>query len=1035
MPRKDTKIVAFIPIPALVVLIAELHFIVKPSVYYEPPWLLPITNAVFITAVFLIVAYIAMRNYQATGRIQILLLGCGVLAFGVGGIVAGFVRSMPGAGANLNVTIYNTGALIGGLFHFAAALVLLTGVSPEVGSERKGLWLAFSYLGLLVLMTLLTIAGLGGSIPPFFIQGVGPTPLRQWVLGSADVLFAFSFLIFMSSYIRNGEIFLYWYSSALALTSISLTAFLIESAVGSPIGWAGRFAQYLGGIYFLVAIITALRSAKARRTTLDHVLTSSLSPAEEKFRALAEHSPDMIERFDKAMKCIYLNQAALRLYGRSAGSLIGKNIEEMGLPGPYALVLKGSVQEVFKTAQPLEVEHFMPSGEGARFYQSRCVPEFGADGNVGNVLVVSRDLTERKQVEEALREGEERYRSLFNGMTEGFALHEIICDEKGVPCDYRFLDINPAFETLTGLKRENVVGRTMTQILPDDDPKWIKIYGEVALTGKAVHFENYSPVLKRHYEVFAYCPAPRQFGVLFLDITARKQAEAALRESEARLKRSQEIADLGSWELDLVNKRLTWSDEAYRIFGLQPQEFDATYEAFLNAVHPDDRAAVDAAYKASVSEGRDTYEIEHRIVRRQTGEIRIVHEKCEHTRDASGRIVRSAGMVHDITERRLAEEVLQETQTRTAAILRGIADTFYSLDDKWRFTVVNPAAERAPFGRPASELLGRVIWEVYPGLVGTHIHRHYLDAAEKHSLEHYVAQSPLNGRWYEVFMQGWRGGVDVYMRDVTERKWAEEELRKSRDELERRVRERTAELELRNKELQDFAFVASHDLQEPLRKVRTFGDMLAEKRGIFLDESSRDYIRRMQKAAARMQDLLNSLLSYSRLTTQAESIKETDLARSVQAALSNLEITIKETNAHVEVDHLPTVRADRTQMIQLFQNLIANALKFRREGQRPIVKIYAREVPEAAGAYEICVEDNGIGFEEKYLDKIFLPFQRLHGRSSHYDGVGMGLAICRKIVEWHGGKITATSELGQGSRFIVKLPDRHPPTPKAFQRP
>ena len=152
------------------------------------------------------VAYIAMRNYKATGRVQILLLGCGVLAFGIGGVVAGFARSVPGAGANLNVTIYNTGALIGAVFHFAAALILLAGVSPEVGSKRREYWLVLSYMGLTIFMALFAMASLGGIIPPFFIQGVGPTALRQSVLGSADILFAFSFLIFMGSYLRSREV-------------------------------------------------------------------------------------------------------------------------------------------------------------------------------------------------------------------------------------------------------------------------------------------------------------------------------------------------------------------------------------------------------------------------------------------------------------------------------------------------------------------------------------------------------------------------------------------------------------------------------------------------------------------------------------------------------------------------------------------------------------------------------------------------------------------------------------------------------------
>jgi PAS domain S-box-containing protein len=186
------------------------------------------------------------------------------------------------------------------------------------------------------------------------------------------------------------------------------------------------------------------------------------------------------------------------------------------------------------SGEPYDIEHRIIADQQVKWVREKAYLEFDDEGQLLGGFGITQDITERKLAEEALRQSEERYRSLFEGMTEGFALHEIICDEKGVPCDYRFLEVNPAFERLTGLKREDIIHKTVNQIMPDEDPRWVKIYGEVALTGKSVHFDNYSPVLKKHYEVFAYSLAPRQFGVLFMDVTASKQAEQALKESERR---------------------------------------------------------------------------------------------------------------------------------------------------------------------------------------------------------------------------------------------------------------------------------------------------------------------------------------------------------------------------------------------------------------------------------------------------------------------------------------------------------------------
>jgi signal transduction histidine kinase len=260
-------------------------------------------------------------------------------------------------------------------------------------------------------------------------------------------------------------------------------------------------------------------------------------------------------------------------------------------------------------------------------------------------------------------------------------------------------------------------------------------------------------------------------------------------------------------------------------------------------------------------------------------------------------------------------------------------------------------------------------------------------------------------------------------------------LRFLRYAVERNVLEATlqavrAELERSNRDLEDFATIASHDLQEPLRKIQAFGDRLSERSSGALDEEALDYLARMTSAAGRMQTLINDLLHYSQVTIRPEPLRPVDLGQVVAEVLSDLDERIRSTRGTVHVGPLPTILGNPLQMRQLFQNLIANALKFHAAGVAPEVHIDAlarggarpaRLDPEREPRWEIKVRDNGIGFDPRHAEKIFAPFQRLHGRQA-FEGTGMGLAICRRIAAVHGGSITAQAGPRGGSTFAIVLP-------------
>jgi PAS domain S-box-containing protein len=428
-------------------------------------------------------------------------------------------------------------------------------------------------------------------------------------------------------------------------------------------------------------------------------------------------------------------------------------------------------------------------------------------------------------------------------------------------------------------------------------------------------------------------------------------------------------------------------------------------------------------------------------------------------RDADGKIIGLIGIGRDITQQKQAQTELAYEQQLLRTLLENSPSRIFFKDLQSRFMrFSNSKAQgtldamrkawrtehpEAPVNTWPSHLadiqsfskwlIGKTDFDTYPGVIAcmAHTDEQQIIHTGQPIVNKIERANLADGQvfWWLVTKLPWRDkegniiGTFGASQDVTPIKQAEESSRKF-----------AAQLERSNRELEDFAYVASHDLQEPLRKIVVFGERLQEKAAERLEPETLDYLQRMRKAASRMQTLINDLLAFSRVTTKARPFNPVNLAQTAREVIEDLEGRIEISKGRVELGELPTIDAEPLQMRQLLQNLVGNALKFRRPDVAPVVKIEARvfsgvlpQAPPDTASQKWCeltVSDNGIGFDEKYLDRIFNVFQRLHTRNE-YEGTGMGLAIARKIVLHHGGIITARSAPNQGAAFIATLPVSH----------
>ncbi|WP_276496299.1 PAS domain-containing sensor histidine kinase [Pontibacter litorisediminis] len=499
-------------------------------------------------------------------------------------------------------------------------------------------------------------------------------------------------------------------------------------------------------------------------------------------------------------------------------------------------------------------------------------------------------------------------------------------------------------------------------------------------------------------------------------------------ESQTRLKAVIETAVDGIITIDARGIMESANPAAARIFGYEPVEMIGQNVSMLmpEPDHSMHDVYISRYMKTGVGQiigkGREV------LGKKKTGELfpfflSIAEVKLEHKTIFTG-------IVHDISSLKKTEQRLRESESRINSIIQTAVDGIIIIDTRGVIEMVNPAAAKL-FQYEERELIGQKINKLMPEpdrSLHDNYMQHYHETGERRiiGIGREVSGLKKNGIVFPIYLSisevqlTDRKVYTGFIHDITQQKLSEERLRRY-----------AAELERSNRELQDFAYVSSHDLQEPLRKIQAFGDRLKTKEYENLSDQGKDYVERMLNAASRMQNLINDLLDFSRVTSKAKPYVQVDLEKVLQEVLSDLEIVIEKTGAQITHTPLPTIDADPTQMRQLFQNLISNAIKFRKEGVKPEIHITASELhlkerltsTPGDELVEVRIQDNGIGFDEKYLDRIFNIFQRLEGQK--YEGSGIGLAIVRKIAIRHGGDITARSQPNVGTTFIITLAKKH----------
>jgi len=573
--------------------------------------------------------------------------------------------------------------------------------------------------------------------------------------------------------------------------------------------------------------------------------------------------------------------------------------------------------------------------------------------------------------------------------------------------DGYFKKVNPAMSILLEYSEEELLSRPFMEFVFLTDKENTASELQNIINGSPTYYIENRYVTKSgkiKWLAWTTTGASEQ-GTLYCsakDITDKKELEVLLHKAT-------DLARIGAWDIDMIKGTVYWSAMTKEIHEVPPI-FEPDIEKGINFYKEgESRLLMNQVIEEAIAKGK-SWDVELQIVtaKGNTKWVRVIGE----AELLTGKCVRIVGSFQEIDARKKAEIAAKNALEEKNTILESIDDAFFAVDKNWMVTYWNKTAEKV-LGKARAEMIDHNLWEIFSDSIASKSYTKYHQAVRTQQAVHFEDHYPPLNKWYEISAYPTGKGLSVYFKDVTERKVFDSHLK----ELNENLRKHAKELAISNAELEQFAYVASHDLQEPLRMVTSFLTQIEQKYGDLIDEKGRKYIHFAVDGAKRMRQIILDLLEFSRVGRAGDTPEEVDLNKLVNDILPLYRKQIEERKAIITLAALPILQTYKVPIRQVFQNLLSNALKYVKSGVYPEISIGCKEEP---AHYEFWVKDNGIGIDPEYFDKIFIIFQRLHNKDE-YSGTGMGLAVTKKIIENLGGKIWLSSEEEKGSTFYFTI--------------